>query len=173
MASIGRCVSDAPHLIILWVECTFSFVFSPPENSLQTVSADSAISATPPMISTEPGALIGHPSSGPIGIMHFYPVQKAMTPNMLIFRFAYQCLCTARFGLIPLKLYKSGVYILLLALPWKKMINIAPQSFFKGKWCLRWWRYFLSEISAVSFELQGQPFPASKGTPSKNFAQAL
>ena len=84
MVSIGRCVLDAPHLIILWGDITFSFVLRPPEHSLQTVMAYSSISATPPLVSTGLGALVGHPSSGPIGILLIYPVQKALIPNMLI-----------------------------------------------------------------------------------------
>ena len=84
MVSIGRCVLDAPHLIILLGDITFSFVLRPPEHSLQTVMAYSSISATPPLVSTGLGALVGHPSSGPIGILLIYPVQKALIPNMLI-----------------------------------------------------------------------------------------
>ena len=84
MVSIGRFVSDAPHLIILWGFITFSFVFSPPEHSLQTVLADSPISATPPLVSTELGALAGDFPTGPTGILLIYPVQKALTPNMVM-----------------------------------------------------------------------------------------
>ena len=84
MASIGRCVLDAPHLIILWGEITFSFVPRPPEHSLQTVMTYSSISATPPLVSTELGALVGHPSSGPTGILLIYPLQKSLMANMLI-----------------------------------------------------------------------------------------
>ena len=65
MVSIGRCVLDAPHLIILWGDITFSFVLRPPEHSLQTVMAYSSISATPTQVSTGLGALAGHPYSGP------------------------------------------------------------------------------------------------------------
>ena len=46
--------------------------------------AYSSISATPPLVSIELGELVARPSSGPIGIMPSYPVQKAMTPNMLM-----------------------------------------------------------------------------------------
>ena len=84
MAWIGRCVSDAPHFFISLGNFTFPFVLRPPKNSLQTVLADRAISATPPLVSTEPGALAGDFPTGPIGILLIYPVQKALIPNMLI-----------------------------------------------------------------------------------------
>ena len=84
MASIGRCVLDSPQFFILWGDITFSFILRLPENSLKTVMAYSSISATPPLVSTGLGALVGHPSSGPIGILLIYPVQKALTPNMLM-----------------------------------------------------------------------------------------
>ena len=84
MVSIGRCVLNAPHLIILWGDITFSFVLRPPEHSLLTVMAYSSISATPPLVSTGLDALVAHPSSGPIGILLIYPVQKALTPNILM-----------------------------------------------------------------------------------------
>ena len=84
MASIGRCVSDAPHIFILWGNFTFPFVLRPPVNSLQTVLADRAIFATLPLVSTELSALAGDSLTGPIDMLLIYPVQKAMTPNMLM-----------------------------------------------------------------------------------------
>ena len=84
MVSIGRCVLDAPHLIILLGNFTFSFVLRPPEHFLQTVMAYSSISATPPLVSTELGALAGDFPTGPTGILLIYPVQKALIPDMLI-----------------------------------------------------------------------------------------
>jgi hypothetical protein len=46
--------------------------------------ADSPISATPPLVSTELGALAGDFPTGPTGILLIYPLQKSLIPNMLI-----------------------------------------------------------------------------------------
>ena len=74
MALISRCVSDTPQFFILWGNFTHSFVLRPPVHSLQTVFSTSTISATLPLVPTEPGALAGDFPTGPTGILLIYPV---------------------------------------------------------------------------------------------------
>ena len=68
------CVSDTPQFFILWGNFTHSFVLRPPVHSLQTVFSTSTISATLPLVPTEPGALAGDFPTGPTGILLIYPV---------------------------------------------------------------------------------------------------